>query len=187
MKNLFIIPGYTDTASDPQYKEIIKIAKSKGYVIHKVPIQWKYRTVSDYIGQFKEFYSKHKSNNDYFFGFSYGAVVAFSTAEELKPKKIFLCSLSNDFKEDLKGIENRARKFLGKKRFEDTKARSAVQIAKKLAIPTIVLYGEKEHDRLKKRCEETVKLAKHAKLVVVKNADHEIGHLEYIKAIKAVL
>ena len=139
--------------------------------------------MNDYISQFKEFYNKHKTSTDYFLGFSYGAVIIFSSAQELQPKKIFLCSLSNAFKEDMVGIEDKMRKFLGKKGFEDIKTRSAIKIAKNLTIPTILFYGEKEQD-LRKRCEETAKLAKKTKLIIVKDADHEISHPEYIKAVK---
>lgn len=139
--------------------------------------------MNDYISQFKEFYNKHKTGTDYFLGFSYGAVIIFSSAQELQPKKIFLCSLSNAFKEDVVGIEDKMRKFLGKKGFEDIKTRSAIKIAKNLTIPTILFYGEKEQD-LRKRCKETAKLAKKTKLIIVKDADHEISHPEYIKAVK---
>jgi hypothetical protein len=89
MKNLFIIPGHTDSASDPQYKTIIKIAREKGYTVQKVPIQWRYRTMNNYITQFKEFYKQYRTKNDYFLGFSYGAVIVFSSAQELQPKKSF--------------------------------------------------------------------------------------------------
>jgi predicted alpha/beta-hydrolase family hydrolase len=78
------------------------------------------------------------------------------------------------------------RKFLGKKGFEDIQTRSAIKIAKNLTVPTIIFYGEKESD-LKKRCEETVQLAKQAELIMVKGADHEIHDPEYIKSLQKVL
>ncbi len=111
------------------------------------------------------------------------------TAQELVPKKVFLCSLSPDFKEDipwaLKHFPDIV-KYIGKRRFENVKTRSALAIAKKLTIPSVVFYGEtegKKFTQLKKRCEETVKLARKSKLIVVKDAPHKIDDPEYKKAI----
>lgn|SRR3989338_1127144 len=186
MKKLFIIPGYGESAGSARYRKLITTASQKGYSVQKVPIQWKYRVMSDYISQFEKYYTKHKTVNDYFLGFSFGAVIAFSTAQELQPKKIFLCSLSNAFKEDIKGKQTKLEKFLGKRATKDLQTRSAKRIAKSLTVPTVIFYGEKEKD-LKKRCEETAKLAKKALVVIVKNADHEISLPEYIQSIKKYL
>lgn len=64
---------------------------------------------------------------------------------------------------------------------------SAEKIAKELTIPTTVFYGEaegKKYSQLKIRCEQAEKDIKKSKLIVVKEAPHEINYPEYIKAIK---
>ena len=186
-KTIFIIPGFGQQVKDEYYNWLMRFVKKKGFVAKAVPIQWNRRVMSDYIQDFKEFYKKNKTNNDYFFGFSYGAVIAFSNATELKPKKIYLCSLSPDFNEDLVYMEPWIKKLLGKNRIADIKLRSAREIAKKLSVPSLVFYGEVEGKKfpdLKKRCEETVKLAKNSKLVLVKDSPHDINNFNYVEAIK---
>ncbi len=109
-------------------------------------------------------------------------------ADEIKPKKLYLCSLSPDFAEDIKFISADIKKYIGQRRFADIKNRSGRAIAKTLNVPTVVFYGEKEgkiYPALKKRCEETVKLAMNAKLVVVKDAPHQINFPSYRQAVEA--
>ena len=109
------------------------------------------------------------------------------TSQSLKPNKVFLCSLSPDFKEDYKSISTKMRRYLGKNRLNDIQKRSGVEVAKLLTISTIVFYGELEglkYPALKIRCEETAKLSKNSKLVIVKNAPHNISNLDYMESIK---
>ena len=185
-RTFFIIPGFKQKATDEQFKWLTKLLKSKGFDVVNVPVDWKYRTASDYARDFKVFYDKHRSQSNYVLGFSYGAVIALLTASELRPNKIYLCSLSPDFKEDLSSMTPWVKKMIGKKRVLDIKKRSGRAIAKNLDIPSVLFYGEKEarlYPQLKVRCEETNKLAKSSKLVVVKDAPHRLNHLNYIEAI----
>ena len=191
MKNdrnvLFLIPGFGQKTTDKYFAWLVKFLQTKGFRVIGVPIKWKGRTMSDYISDFNKFYNDKKSINNYLFGFSYGAVIAFATASELKPKKIYLSSLSPDFKEDVLKMKTWVRKLVGKRRLLDLKKRSGKEIARKLSIPSVIFYGEKEakkYPQLKIRCEETVKLAKNAKLVVVKEAPHDINNEQYMLAIK---
>jgi pimeloyl-ACP methyl ester carboxylesterase len=154
------------------------------------PITWNYKTMSDYITEFENFYNKSKSEENYILGFSYGAVIAFSTAEKLHPRKLFLCSLSSDFKEDVASMSDTIKRYIGEKRVADCLTRSGKEIAKKLTVPTLVFCGEKEgraYPQLKKRCEETVQLASNAKLIIVKDSPHDIAYPEYVMAIKGVI
>lgn len=190
MKTVFIIPGFKESAQGKKYKWLRDLFHSKGYLVKTVPITWNYKTVSDYIDEFESFYSKHKSEDNYLFGFSYGAVIAFSCAEKLRPKKIHLCSLSPDFKEDVKGIEDWIQKYIGKRRLEDCKKRSGVRIAKSLTIPTVIFYGEKEvaeFPQMKKRILETERLAKNVKVIAVKEAPHDISFPAYQNAIIKII
>lgn len=188
MKKFFIIPGFKQKATDKQFVWLKKFLTRKCFDVSMVPITWNRRTMTDYAAEFENFYEDNKSGNDYFLGFSYGAVIAFITANKLKPKKIYLCSLSPDFKEDIINAKQWILDYIGKNRVADSLTRSGKKIAKELIIPAVVFYGEKEAEQfpqLKIRCEETVKLARRAKLVIVKKAPHDIAHPEYKEVIKA--
>ncbi|MCX6713847.1 MAG: hypothetical protein NTV48_01960 [Candidatus Vogelbacteria bacterium] len=183
----FILPGFGQQASSQGYRWLIKFLETKGFKIFAVPVKWKYRTNTDVANDFIEFYNKHKSGTNYVLGFSYGAVVALMTANELKPNKIYLCSLSPDFKEDTVKMKPWVQRLIGKKRLVDTQKRSGKKLASELEVPSAVFYGEEEaqdYPQLKIRCEETVKLANKSKLVIVKLAPHKIDHPNYVEAIK---
>lgn len=187
MKTFFFIPGFGQKATDKKFSWLISFLKKKNFNVIKVPVEWKYKTMSDYISDFENFYNKNKTETNYILGFSYGAVIAFLSANKLKSKKIYLCSLSPDFNEDLSGMKPWIKKLIGKRRIIEIKKNSGKTIAKNLFIPSVVFYGEAEgkaYPKLKIRCEETAKLAKNSKLIVVKKAPHNINYPEYTKAIK---
>lgn len=155
-----------------------------------VPIHWKNRTMSDYVEEFEKFYDTHKTATNYILGFSYGAVIAFITANQLKPKKIYLCSLSPDFKEDVTKMKPWVKRLIGKRRFQDAQRRSGKKIARELKVPSLVFYGEaegKKFPQLRIRCEETVKIATKSRLVIVRGAPHNLSHPEYMKSLKKEL
>ena len=188
-KSLFLIPGFRQRASDKCFVWLIKFLKEKGFVVVKVPVRWDRRLMADYVNDFERFYKDNKSQTNYILGFSWGAVIAFLSAPRLKPRKIYLCSLSPYFKEDVVGTKPWVQKIEGKQRIAEKRKFSGREIAKKFSIPSVVFYGEIEGRRyplLKKRCEETVRLARNSRLVVVKNAPHKINHPEYVKAIKQI-
>jgi hypothetical protein len=112
------------------------------------------------------------------------------TAKIIKPDKLILCSLSPDFKEDSKMMPGWLIKYIGVNRYLDTKTRSANNLAKSLDIETVILYGEKEgadYPQLKKRSEEIAKHSKKTKLIVVKNAPHDISFPTYIETLKKTI
>jgi len=186
-KTFFIVPGFYGEPTDNNFKWLSRFLKQKGFDVKIVPIKWRYLTMLEYSKQFVNYYKKHTSGKNYVLGFSYGAVIAFLTANELRPRKIFLCSLSPDFKEDLRAMKPWMRKYVGKKRIENIKTRSGVKIAKSLNIPSVIFYGEieaRQFPQLKIRCEQTGKLAAKSKVVVVKDAPHKIDHINYIASIQ---
>ena len=188
MKKIFIIPGFRQKPQDKQFAWLKKFLISKGFNVSLVPITWARRTMTDYAAEFENFYEKNKTDENYIFGFSYGAVIALITANKLKPKKIYLCSLSPDFKEDIIYTKQWILNYIGKNRVADSLNRSGREIAKKLIVPIVIFYGEEEgrqYPQLKIRCEETVKLSEKARLIVVKESPHNIAHPEYMAAIKA--
>jgi len=175
---------------DKPFQWLVKFLENKKIKVIKTPIQWKNKTLSENSNEFIGFFNKHKTEENYILGFSYGAVITLLTASKTKPEKIYLCSLSPDFIEDRDVMIPRQKKYIGKKRFADTATRSGIDLAKNLKIPTVVFYGEKEgkdYLQLKKRCQETVQLAQNAKLIVVKNSPHKIDFPEYIEEIEQEL
>ena len=186
-KTIFIITGFKDKASDSQYKWMRTFFKKKGFIVKIPSIKWNHRVMSDYVDEFRQYYEENKSEKNYVLGFSYGAMIAFISAHELKPAKLYLCSLSPYFNEDLRTLKPWWKRFIGIHRLKDFKQYIAKSIAKNLAIPTVVFYGTREAKRypeLKVRCEETAKLAPKAKLVSIKDAPHRVDHPEYVEAIK---
>ena len=90
MKKIFIIPGFKQKTTDKQFVWLKKFLITKGFSVSMVPITWDRRTMTDYALEFENFYERHKAKDNYVLGFSYGAVIAFITANKLKPKKIKL-------------------------------------------------------------------------------------------------
>lgn len=190
MKTFFIVPGFRMKATDREYSWLVDFLKNKGFKVVAVPVHWNHKALSENAEEFVDFYNKNKSEINYVLGFSYGSVITFITASILKSKKIFLCSLSPDFTEDRSSMDKSSIRYIGKKRFDDTKNRSAIKLAKELKVPTVLFYGEKEgiqYPQLKKRAEETSKLASKTKLLIVKNSPHKIDFPSYIDAIKKEL
>lgn len=187
MKKFFIIPGFKEKSTSKKYAWLKNFLTTKGFEVVLVPVIWNRKTISENAKEFQEFYNKQKGNENYILGFSFGAMIAFISAECLQPKKVFLCSLSPYFREDIKNEKQWILDSIGTKRTNDFSLMSGKVIAKELKIPTTVFYGEEEgrrYPKLKKRCEETVRIAYEAKLVVVKNAPHDISFPKYIEAIK---
>lgn len=186
----FIVPGFKEKAPYEGYSWLVSDLKKKRFIVALVPIKWDYRIMSEYIADFKRYYLEHKTDANYILGFSFGAVIAFSLASELLPNKIFLCSLSPDFREDVSSMKLWVQKLVGKKRLSDSNLRSGREIAKQLKVPSVVFYGEKEgkyYPQLKIRCEETASLAKNSKLIVIPKAPHKIDSPKYMKAIQKEL
>jgi hypothetical protein len=186
-KTFYIIPGFGMQAGHKSFKWLITFLEGKGFNVVKVPVDWNYKTLSKNTLEFINFFNKNKGINNYVLGFSYGAVITLLSANIIKPKKIYLCSLSPDFKEDIKSMRKDIVKYIGKRRFADAYTREGKKFAKELNIPSVVFYGEAEGKKfpsLKARCAETAKLAQNSKLVIVKDAPHEIDFPTYITAIK---
>lgn len=189
-KTIFLIPGFKTQIKDPLYKELVSYLEKKNYTVQPVPITWNNRTLTKNAVEFNNYFEKNKGKVNYVLGFSYGAVISLMTAKIIKPDKLILCSLSPDFKEDSKMMPGWLIKYIGVNRYLDTKTRSANNLAKSLDVETVILYGEKEgadYPQLKKRSEEIAKHSKKTKLIVVKNAPHDISFPTYIEALKKII
>ncbi len=186
MKTFFIIPGFKQKVNDKSFVWLKDFLTKKGFRVVMVPVKWNRTTLTDCAVLFEDFFDENRGAENYVLGFSYGAIIALMTAEKLQPKKLFLCSLSSDFKEDVPSMSDAIKRYIGKRRVDDCLTRSGKDIAKKLSIPTVIFYGDKEgieYPQLKKRCEETARLSARTKIVIVKNSPHDISFPSYKKAI----
>lgn len=189
-KNFFIIPGFKEQATDKNYAWLLAFLKTKNYKVVPVPVKWNYKTLSENKVELVDFFKKYKGEENHILGFSYGAVLAMLIGNEVKPKRLYLCSLSPHFSEDLKFLSPEIKEYIGKRRLLDIENRSGRELAKSLNVPTVVFYGEdegKQFPQLKKRCEETVELISKSKLILVKNAPHKIDFSGYVEAVKEEL
>ena len=185
-KTFFIVPGFRQQSTDREYQWLRTLLKASGFSVIPVPIVWERRTMDDYCADFESTYKKYKTQENYILGFSYGAVIAFLTAQTLGPKKIFLCSLSPDFKEDVSAMSSAMQKYIGKSRVAHSRRTSAKAVAKELTVPSVVFCGEvegKKYPQLMTRCRETVQIAARSKLVMVERAPHRIDFPAYQTAI----
>lgn len=186
MKTFFLVPGFRMQIKDKPFKWLVNYLEEKGVRVVKTPVDWNYKTLTINAAEFVDFYNKNKGQENYILGFSYGAVITLLTANELKPHKIFLCSLSPDFAEDKHWLKQGDIKYIGKRRYSDTRTRFGRVTAKNLKVPSVIFCGEvegKKYPELLKRCEETAKIANNSKIIMVKNAPHQIDFEEYQKAI----
>lgn len=188
-KKYFIIPGFWSQVSDSDYVWLVTYLTKQGYKVRGVPIRWSYRTVSQNAAEFLNYFNQHKTEQNYILGFSYGAVIALLTTNQTNPQVLYLCSLSPDFAEDATSVPEWIKGYIGKRRYQDMQSRIAQTLATELTCETLVFYGEEEGEEfpaLKKRSEETAKLAQNSKLIIVKNAPHNIKHPEYQIALKKI-
>mgnify|MGYP005844460829 CR=1 FL=1 len=186
-KVVYIIPGFTEKVNLKGYQQAIKFFKSRDFKVIPIKISWKYKVMSDYVDEFFCQLSHKKSDDVYLFGFSFGAIIAFISSVKIKPKMLFLCSLSPYFKEDLKFIKKSWRKGVGKKRIEDLKNFSFEKLAKDISCKTFLIVGEKEPKEVRKRVDDAHKKINKSELFIAINAQHEISQKEYIKKLHGVI
>ena len=115
-------------------------------------------------------------------------MIAFISAPDVDPARLYLCSLSPYFKEDIPTLKNWWKTYMGKRRMNDFAHHKAKAIAKEISCPTRIFCGEAESKKfptLLKRCEQAERDIKNAQLVIPENAPHEINFPSYVTALKA--
>ncbi|MFH1364260.1 MAG: hypothetical protein ABIH52_01260 [Candidatus Aenigmatarchaeota archaeon] len=182
-KVVYIIPGFTGNTRLEGYQRVMKYFKSQDIRSIPVNISWKYKTMSDYI---KQFMNQYKETRDevYLFGFSYGAMIALISSIKINPRKLFLCSLSPFFKEDLRYLKKSWKKRYGKKRLEDFKNFSFNDIAKQIKCEVVLFAGNKEYQDVLRRVDDASRKFKNNKLIIAKGARHNILQDEYSQTLK---
>ncbi len=186
-KIVYIIPGFTEKVGSKGYRQTIKFFKSKNFKVIPIKISWKHKVMSDYVNQFFCQLSHKKSDEVCLFGFSFGAMIALISAIKIKPKILFLCSLSPYFREDLKFLKESWKNSIGKKRIEDFKKFSIQELTKDITCKTLLIAGQKEPEELHKRVGDAYKKIKKSELFIVSGAKHKISQKEYIEKLHEII
>jgi esterase/lipase len=189
-KVVYIIPGFQENSDAEIYKKISKSFIRLGIKPIFIHINWKAknRLMRDYLKQFIDIYKKIniEDNTVYLFGFSTGAWIAFMASLEIEPKKVFLCSLSPYFKEDMKLWTKAWINGIGYNRFNDFKNHKFNSLVKRFKSKAIIFVGKNEDPKgvMIRRSNIAHESIKNSKLVIIPNAEHNIRQKEYLKAVK---
>lgn len=171
----------------PSYQKIGQYFRKQQFVVKYVNIDWPRKVMTDYVSQFEEQYQSDSKSKICFFGFSYGAMIAFMAAVKLKPYMLILASLSPYFSEDLPRIPQYWKTFVGKRRVACFQTLRCSAIAKQITAPTILLFGEKEPIQVAKRAEQIVKLVHDVRIVTCPQAKHDLNAAGYLNTLKQVI
>lgn len=192
VKTVFLISGLrlNVTTTHEKYRPLSEGLNQKGYKVVPVDINWKHKSVSQFVAEFKNIYRANSSQYNIVVGNSFGAVVAFVSAADLKPDLVILASLSPYFKEDISVEEGYKRGLrFGTKRLKDMMNYSAKAVAKNInatEVYTKLLYGELEKQTvpyLVSRVKKTANDLEREELIEVKAAPHSMSDPVYIQAI----
>lgn len=188
MKTVLLVPGFGETLEDRDYVSVIDAIASKHYKVQFVPIQWKRKTLMDWVAELAEVYTQYDPANTVLAGFSYGAMTAFVAASKLVPAELWLFSLSPYFTEDLKSAKLVWLHQIGKRRSGVFWKTSFNELCKKISCPTKIFIGSleaKKYPSMKRRFEDAAVKLPDSTPVIVEKVGHELDHPDYIAAIKA--
>ncbi|MCU0667485.1 MAG: alpha/beta hydrolase [Patescibacteria group bacterium] len=192
MKTVLFVPSYMEDINSRDYKTLIKNLGGNGYKIIFVSINWKYKTIDDWIKNLDDEYNKHETANTILAGFSYGAMTAFMAATKRNPAELWLFSLSPYFKEDIESPKMRPAwlRLIGKKRVKAFSELVFNDLSNKIKCRTLIFAGQKEMDKypgLNFRAKDAHKKIKESELFIAEYAGHDVAHPNYISTIiKAV-
>ncbi len=187
----FLIPGAFEDLKSRDYKAVLDIYKKAGYQPEFVAIDWKYKTINDWVAQVETKISKDNLRNSLLSGFSWGSMIALAIAANYtNPQKLFLFSLSPYFAEDLPHVKKPWLKWSGKRRVTSFKQLYMNELATKIQCPTTIFIGDKEvskYSDMKRRTREAHKRIAGSKLVMIPGVKHDVADPAYIETIKKEL
>ncbi len=187
----FLIPGAFEDLKSRNYKAVLKVYKEAGYEPKFVTIDWKYKTIDDWVAQVKAEISEDDLKNSLLSGFSWGSMIALAVvANYTNPKKLFLFSLSPYFAEDLPHTKKAWLRWSGKKRLAAFKQLYMNQLAAKIDCPTTIFIGDEEVSKyidMKRRAQEAHRRIKNSRLIIVPKARHDPTGPNYLVAIRQSL
>lgn len=188
-KTVFIVPGFKHRPSTKCYGWMKDHFSSQGFIVKTVAIDWDRKVMSDYVEQFLMYFHENKSEENHVIGFSFGAMIALISADDLNPDGLILCSLSPYFSEDLCTLKKSWQSFMGQKRILDFANFKSNIITKQIHCKTTVIYGTAEavmYPQLEVRCKEVAAQVKGCQLKIADGAPHQIDYPSYIETIKSV-
>ncbi len=189
-ERVFIIPGYTENVDMPSYQRVMEMFRARGSESIGIRIDWKYRTMSDYVAQFVAQYEAASSVGDVaLFGFSFGALIALIAATQIRPapSQLYLCSLSPYFSEDLPALPAWWKRSLGKHRMADFEGRSFASLVPRVQSRVTLVAGSKEPVSVHVRAADAVAKLRNARLVTAEGARHNLGQKEYLEAVRQII
>ncbi|MCH8519304.1 MAG: alpha/beta hydrolase [Nanoarchaeota archaeon] len=183
---LYIIPGWTESTSQREYQELKKYFSSKGFKVIEISITWKRRVMSQYVEEFLSQCVHSSTDKISILGYSFGAMIAFVSSQQIQYSNMILCSLSPFFKEDLDTIPTKWKNALGKNKLKDFNTISFENIANQFLSSTslYLFYGEQEPTFLIQRVQKTHTKIKPSHIISISNMKHQLSHPKYIEAIK---
>jgi pimeloyl-ACP methyl ester carboxylesterase len=197
MKVAIVIPGFMQHVREGRghrtYEPLLSDLNDAGYVIIAVTVTWAYRTMDDWLAEAEKQIQGIDTKDALLIGFSYGAMISSVLATRHEFGRVFLCSLSPYFAEDVPHLRVSWLAMAGKRRIEVFKKLRFADIVKNYkARETIVFAGTSEMVRrkapvLKERCLEAAAKLPHARFVPAEGAGHDISQAGYAAAIKAQL
>jgi pimeloyl-ACP methyl ester carboxylesterase len=186
MKTVLLVPGNKDTLKNRPYPRLIAAIEKAGYRVKFISIKWKHSTINEWLGQLENEYLKLDPQNTVLAGFSFGSMTAFVEASRRPPSELWLFSLSPYFAEDLRILNPRWIKGIGKRRVEAFNGLQFNQLVKNIRSKTLIFAGEEEMQRypeLNYRFEDAHSKIKNSKFIAAEGVGHEVTHPNYIKAI----
>lgn len=181
----YIIPGMGESAISKRYKEMRKFSAKKGFEVVPIKVVWeKSMIIDDFIKQVLVQLPK-TTKKDYILGFSMGAYITAIISKKKKFKGILFCDTSPYFKEYLKILEPKNKKYLGERLWNNLKKYS---FPKNVSTPAWFLLGLKGDSMYTDIMNKFPGLWRgQSKTILLKGVGHDIAHKKYINAIKNII
>lgn len=185
---LYIIPWFWQTSKSEWFNAIAQYAENLWYQVVFITIEWKRRTIFDYVQDSVNQFIHTQADKVSILWFSFWAMIAYDLASKITVDSLFLCSLSPYFSEDLSRIKWRRKQYLWKKRMDAFWKFYFLERAKTVNAKKLYLFvWENETKEIWRRIEDAKILLPFAEIIIVPNTKHNISSQEYLKRIDEVL
>jgi pimeloyl-ACP methyl ester carboxylesterase len=129
-------------------------------------------------------YRQAKNTKVYIFGFSFGALIALMASVYLNPTKLYLCSLSPFFQDDIKKNGEKDLAILGKRRSHVLRTIQFSKVASAIKCPTIIIAGDSELTSVIHRAQNAAKEIRSSRLYLARASGHNLLDQGYDKVLK---
>lgn len=182
----FLLPGFGEQFSYPGYVAATAALERAGWRVVRHSPRWGRRTIENWLADFLAFYRREASSAAQVagVGFSFGALILYLASAEVPFDRLWLCSVSPYFSEDLPKLPALAGRILGVRRmraFTKIRPPRAPKVGK-----AAVLAGETELPLCVARSR---KAARHlsATLSLVADTDHCLHLPSYAAALQKAI